>query len=203
MKKKYFIIGLLVVFVSISSVFFYLNKQTTDIEYPGITYKGIDEDMISTIPDSNVEYLKNELILQLKNYEENYVDNLIKEYKGEIVGEIEATGTYQILFNQVEDFDKLNNIKLKLEKDENVDSIKFNKIYKVSEQGYYPNDEKWLDKWDDKNDLQTWGLRAIKAPEAWEYLKNRSVHKEETIEIGIFEETGVDYLHEDLKDNFI
>lgn len=210
------IIALLIVLLIVMGIIFgekeYQNNDiqkkvdNNEIKYSEeIYFKPTIRSKVSHIPDKSIEYVENELIIDVMSevsYEE--VKNLMENYNAYIVGYIGVTNTYQIELQNELTYDELLVVKEKLEKENYIDGVYLNKIYPVNNfEGYYPNDSEWIKEWTGTVRGKNWALEFMNIPEAWHYMKNVTEHTPQEAKVGIFEVSGIDYKHEDLQDNFI
>lgn len=149
-----------------------------------------EEDIVSY---NDINYVDGELILHaVYGTERNAVINLVENYNGEIVGEIAATYTYQVRFDGKYEYDDLNKLLNELEKNEIISWVSLDTVFET-ESDYYPeSDSKWSDEWDDgyASGLN-WGVEAIYAPKAWEYIDEMDY-----VNVGVYD--CCFYEHEDL-----
>lgn len=216
--KKYFIVMGIMMFVFFfllicNSVFGLINKDTVYLSSTDIYYKETQTELVEKIPNSQMRYVKNQLIIIAdSDVEKSSVKKIVNEYNGKIVGFLKESGTYQIEFSDNISYEKLNIIKDALEEKSEISSTHLNMIIDLEscDKGYYPNDEQWYNQWitegsDWKDEWRlsiegsNWGLEVIQAPYAWQYLRTKSV---KDVTIGIFEVSGVNEWHEDLKGVF-
>jgi len=222
-RKKIYKRGILVItgivsvilLIMMSVVFFWMKNQSEDIQKEvgnvqikyseDLYYKPVNRSKVSHIPNKSIEYVENELIIDVMfdvSYEE--VENLCKSYNAYIVGYIKVTNTFQIELQGNLIYDDLLVIKEKLEKENFIDKVYLNKIYPIDNfEGYYPNDAEWENEWLGTVDGKTWALEFMDAPEAWHYMRNVAEHTPQEVKIGVFEVEGIDSEHEDLRNNFI
>ena len=212
-RKLYAIIGMMIGLLLLTGIVF-LGKRTQNensrqeaqIRYSEeFYYQPVMESKVSHIPNKSMEYVKNELIMDVKfDADFSEVEKLIENYNGSIVGYIGVTNTYQIELQDNLRYDDLIALKEKLEKEDVIGGIYLNKIYPADcLEGFYPNDAEWEKEWSDTADGKNWALEFIGAPEAWNYMKNEAGHTPKEIKVGIFELGDIDYEHEDLRDQLI
>lgn len=204
MVKKRTIILILLLFSIILTVlcFFVLreNKSHEIVKIDGnLYYKKLDTDAIAYHKDIG-KYVSNELILYTDNVEKQIIEELAAEEGGHIVGYIDITNTYQIEFDSSMEYSSLMSKKQKMEKTEHVKHVAYNYVVPINDNSqFYPNDKEWKNEWEDMEG-GNWGLKAIKVPEAWDYINN-SYKDLKQIELGVLEVGPLDAEHEDLKDN--
>ena len=162
----------------------------------------IDDNLYSTAtnkshikvnPNSKSKYIDNELILFASdNSNKSDILSLIKNYNGKIVGR--AYDAYQIRFSKSYTYDELENIKNIFEQSPLVDECFINSpALEVTTDAYYPKKEnnRWNNDWDSIPKGSNWGIEAIKAPEAWEYIDLM-----QSVNVGVYD-AGFDSHHKD------
>lgn len=162
----------------------------------------IDDDLYTTATDKShiqinskteQEYIDNELILFASDTStKNDILSLVKSYNGKIVGC--AYGTYQIRFSKSYTYYELEDIKNLFEKSHVVRKCFINSpAPEVEGTAYYPKNEnnRWNNDWDSIPSGVNWGVEAIKAPGAWEYMDYM-----QKVNVGVFDK-GFDIDHED------
>ncbi len=157
------------------------NKEDSYISVP-------NEKNIEIESDSGIMYINNEILIHAKQgTERSDVVALVEKYNGEIVGEIPTTDTYQVRLLQI--FDKYNDItelQTKLKSEAIVNRTSPNLVFGEAS-NYFPTEgTDW-----NTNLKYHWGAKAIKAPNAWEYLDYM-----EPVNIGIYDSSF--YRNEDL-----
>lgn len=221
-KRTKYLLLILCLFIVICSavviiVFHFLAKPSgnsndkfvpsTDADYY------VDDNMYTSVPDEShiildedVGYgqlFDNELIIYAEdNTSKAQLNELIASDGGSIVGEMQTIEYYHIRFNRNYSYSDLKNIKEKYEKERYVESVSYNRVVPVPKpDSYYPiadnKNNRWNDDWDSIPEGTNWGIEAIKAPEAWEYIDLM-----QKVEVGIFD-LGFDVTHEDLKENIV
>ncbi len=154
-----------------------------------------DESHIKTDFETKIEYIDNELLLfASSNANEDDILSLIKSYGGTIVGHSNISNSYQIYLNKSYSYNELRNIKKVFEESPFIDSCHLNYPQKLIE-CYYPvtKIDRWNKDWDTIPSGANWGIEAINAPEAWEYMDSM-----QNVNIGVFD-SGFDINHDDLK----
>ncbi len=154
-----------------------------------------DEENIDT-DESGIQYYNNELRLYVKeNTEQNKVETLAKELSANIVGKNTYLNTYLLRFNKTYTYTELNEIISDITKEEFIDDATHNLAYIFEANAYTPTskEDRWSNNWDTTPSGPNWGMEAINAPEAWEYI---DLMKE--VNVGVFD-TGFDTDHEDLR----
>lgn len=157
-----------------------------------------DESHIQINPETGQKYIDNELILFASDTStKNDILSLIKNYNGKIVGC--AYDTYQIRFSKSYTYDELENIKNYFEQLPLVDSCFINRPAPKTDISYYPEQEnnRWNNDWNSIPSGANWGIEAINAPEAWEYIDLMT-----EVNIGVYD-VGFDKTHEDLSTNIV
>lgn len=154
--------------------------------------EGHQSDLTQTIldPDTNVEYLTNELmIIVKKGTSEVTITQLAQSVNGEVVQVIPEINTYTIrLLSPIGSIAELNSLIQQLEQEEPVKSAHFNSISETNanEVRNEPNDEFF--------EFQE-ALNIVRAPEAW----NLAIGK---TKIAIVD-SGADFSHPDLSTKLI
>lgn len=210
MKKKLWFIGSIVLFfiIILTIVSFWgleRDGSTEEIRIDdNLYYKKLDTDKIIYNKDIG-RIVSNELIFQIDDNEKEIIEKLIEEENGKIVGYIDATNTYQIEFAHNIKPEDLMLKKQEFEKNKSVKHVAYNYVCSTESQiSYqplaYPNDKEWKNKWGDDMTEGNWGLKAIKVPEAWNFISNAYKNLEE-INMGVLEVGPLYTEHEDLKEN--
>ena len=162
----------------------------------GLTYKEIgyvseplEDAMVEIAPGEKL--VTNELILVFQeNASRSEIEQLVSSYEGRIVGENELIGDYQVRFSGTGK-DYIFDLMEKFRREPLVEEVFLNSSYQV-ESSLYPNDTLY-DKWNEsKPDGNNWGLEAINAPGAWEYVKQL-----QTVRVGVID-SFIQYDHPDL-----
>ncbi len=207
--KKYWWIGIALIFTVITlAVSGVLLKQKGEEENKAndvvkidesLYYKSLDDEQI-IFDKENGQRVSNELIIYADDTDRETIETYVNEEKGEIVGYIEITNTYQIEFDTSITVEELRAKKNNLEKNNHIELVSYNHVLQASSySAFYPNDERWKYSWDDM-ESGNWGLKAINVPEAWDYIKTQEENLRE-IQMGIFEVDPLNSEHEDLKAN--
>lgn len=174
----------------------YVNDVKRDIPETNIsdfTLHQSSEANIVTDMEEGVTYVNNELLVTLNSSDDKVkLEEYIAQYGGSIVGEIVELYDYQILFNYEYSIEELNSILHGLEDQPWVNSVSPNYCIKLDTQ-YIPNDSKWVNKWGEVPEGTNWGVEAIDAQGAWEYIDSIS----STVNVGIIDNM-FDVHHEDL-----
>ena len=136
--------------------------------------------------------VSNELLVSFKSdATETEIQELIKSYGGEIVGELYLLNQYQIRFTG-SGKDYIVGLKEKLAVEGIVESIAYNMAEDVSVD-MIPNDSEY-DEWDEQSPSgKNWGLECIEAPAAWEYQADMT-----KVKLGVVD-SALQYDHEDLQ----
>lgn len=208
-KKRWFIGGILLFFViTIMTACFWVLEKNKSIEEikidDNLYYKKLDTDKIIYNKDFG-RVVSNELIIQTDDTEKEIMEELVEKENGKIVGYIDLTNTYQIEFANDIKPDDLMMKKQEFERNESVKYVAYNYVFSAENQiSYqslaYPNDKEWKDKWGSDMTEGNWGLKAIKVPEAWNFMNNAYRNLEE-INMGVLELGPLYVEHEDLKEN--
>ena len=154
-----------------------------------------DEENIE-IDESGIQYYNNELRLYVKeNTEQNKVETLAKELNANIVGKNTYLNTYLLRINKTYTYSELNEIISNITKEDFIDDATHNLTYSFEANAYTPTSkaDRWSDNWDTTPSGPNWGMEAINAPEAWEYIDLMK-----KVNVGVFD-TGFYTEHEDLR----
>ncbi len=165
----------------IGQIYFKDIQSEDDIEYDG----------------NGIYYVRNQVLLTAKdNVSFDDIESLAETLNAEIVGYIELTNDYQIEFNSKMTTKELYQLIEELGADQLVEYTSLNTVIEIGED-YMPSDYDW---WDGKNPENIdWGIKAIKADEAWEYFdeskeENRAKN---SVKIGLID-TSFNESHNDL-----
>ncbi|MBE3084603.1 MAG: S8 family serine peptidase [Bacteroidetes bacterium] len=152
-----------------------------------------DESSYVTIEDG-IELISNELLIIVKDgVSKSEVSSLVKQYDGEIVGQLYIMNQYQVRFSGYGE-SYINNIKEQLEQSDIVDSVSYNISFDIGIDAT-PNDTKY-DSWDESDPSgNNWGLECIDALSAWDYDDQMS-----TVKVGVID-SSLQYSHKDLQIN--
>ena len=140
-----------------------------------------------------IKYVNKELIIHMaEGTERDDVVSLVENYGGKIVGEIAITGTYQIRFDKEYTFQELNEVITDIESNDIVLWGSLDTIFECDSDYYPKSDSEWSDEWDDMcADGLNWGVEAIYAPEAWEFMDEMT-----SVNVGVYD--CCFYQHEDI-----
>lgn len=148
---------------------------------------------------SGIVYIDNEVLITFqKNTERKTVDSVVESVNGKIIGIISPTDTYQIQLESQSSFNKLEEVIDGIEEHDSVNFAGPNIIIVNETAAYYPkSDTEWTDEWPNKGDIEipsghNWGVEAIKAPYAWDY-----VDEMQDVNVGVYDNIFLE--HEDLK----
>ena len=177
---KWFQIAIWVIVIAIIAAMFllgYSGGPITDVNYSDglyysdeLYYSETDEAHIAFDPSNGLQFADNELIIHANDWvSRQQMENLVSADNGAIVGYLQPTNTYQIRFNRQYTYNELTVMEENLSHSGFVRCSSLNLIIDLSPSAHYPTDEKVNGKWN-KNDDKTWGLEAIKAPAAWDYI---------------------------------
>ena len=175
-------------------------------EFGKLYFNPVDEEHIVADEDDEVKYIDNEILVVVKDgISEEEVSELAEKYDAEIVGEIEATGDYQLKLKKACSEAELDSIIDKLRSEDIIDSASLNYVGEYSEDkkveerdGFYYG-EKWQDDLQNFNNCKgkSWGIEAIETLAAWDLLKKHS-KTVKPVKIGVIDQ-GFDTSHDDLK----
>lgn len=154
------------------------------------------------IADDGIQYAVNQLnIVGNDGCTFEQIAALGEEYGFEIVGYIEFTNDYQIKFVNEKTYEELGELCDAFETLDYILEANYNMVSTITNNsaedeislvdGYLPNDEKWVDYWSEYYVLGNWGVKAINAPQAWEYQEYMS-----PVKIGVYDNMFMP--HEDL-----
>ena len=123
------------------------------------------------------------------------VEKLAKKYDAQIAGASDLD-IYQLMFDKAMNMDDLSNLALEIEKEDCVELCDMD--FLISTDDSYMPDDVWCD--DDINDgefdsnpeITQWAIKAINAPDAWDYLDMMS-----KVNVAVVE-GNIDKDHEDL-----
>ena len=160
----------------------------------------INDGFFISIPDVNriaedsatgLMFIDNELIIHaVPGTSKTRIEGLLDSNGAKIVGEISATGSYQIRFPHSDTYLGLQRKLRVLEESSLVSWGSLNLAFEAGVDNYYPEDPKWKNLWEKPGGLN-WGVKAINAPGAWEY-KNLM----KPVKVGVIDCCFID--HEDL-----
>lgn len=122
--------------------------------------------------ETGTGYIDNEILIYTKDgVSRDNVENLAQKYNAEIVGQIKTINYYQLKFNTSYSLLKLKEICNKLEQESIVEHSTINYTYKISSSGINYGEQWKQENWSETNiSGSNWGLEAIKAISAWEYM---------------------------------
>lgn len=166
----------------------------------GLSYSSPDRDHIRSGASSVIEYVDNEVVVYVEEgVSKGDVIDLVEKHAGgsaRIVGEAEVARCFQVRFDGARNLAEIEAICEDLAK--SVGVIGAVPQYCASLSGTSPTgDPVWTAETPEGRSSMTWGIDAIRAPEAWELVKvDRSSH------IGLID-TQFYADHEDLDDAFV
>jgi hypothetical protein len=171
-----------------------------------VTYDDIGEIYCNSIDINHIagdegviNYMDNEiLVFAQPSATKEEMAMLAKKYNAEIVGFIEKTGDYQLQLADIHTKDDLQSIVNEIETESKIESACLNYVYEISEDtiNYGKQWEKDLKNYTDCKG-KSWGIEAIRAPEAWKLLEENSEKLNKNLRIGLID-GGFDFTHEDL-----
>ena len=198
------IITIIIIVLVVGVGFFFYIRHGLQIDKKDVSddiyYQELNPEKIIYSEDIG-RIVSDELIIETSETDEKNFRDLCGEEGGRIVGYIAVTDTYQVEFPDLQNTDELEQKKLRLEQNDVVEHVSYNYVIpSASMSGFYPNDKKWKRQWDDDMKDGNWGMKAIHAPEAWKFIKDKN-QELKTVEIGLFEAGDLYSQHEDLKNN--
>lgn len=142
--------------------------------------------------ESGIPFIDNEVLITFtKETNEFSAKETIQKYNGKILGVIATTNTYQVQINVCENYSQLTSVITKIEQENTVEFASPDLLI-ICEPDYYPHsDVHWANEWDTIPAGGNWGIEAIKAPAAWDYLQEM-----QDVNIGVMD--GQFLNHEDL-----
>lgn len=167
------------------------------IDIGEIYFKDITDNSEVANDGNGIDYVKNQFLLTAcDGISFDVVEDLAETYNGEIVGYIELTNDYQIEITQDVNSDYLYEVIDEVTALDYVEYASLNIAFEEEEE-YIPNDSKWAsEEWSETNPAgSNWGVEAIHAPSAWDYLNDMR-----KVKIGIYD-SEFNLEHEDL--NFV
>lgn len=178
-------------------------NDSENIDYGKLYYAPLDKEHVAG--DDYMKYVDNEILIVVKEgVPEEEVSRLAEKYNGEIVGEIEVSGDYQIRISDAKTESELEDIVKLIEAEDITVSASLNYVAEVSgmsrteeRDGFYFGKE-WEDDLQEFNDCcgKSWGFEAINTVGAWDELND---HKDivTPVRVGLID-GGFDVNHEDL-----
>lgn len=165
----------------------------------------VDDDLYTTNPDKNhkvidkdtgVQFINNELLIYVKDSttQEN-IEELCKQFNANIVGKNKTLSSYKLRFKDSYAYSELNQIMNKIQQEEMINESSLNLVIHYDTNEYHPTskEDRWTNDWDSIPSGANWGVEAIKAPQAWEYMDLM-----QEVNVGVYDQ-GFDTNHEDLK----
>lgn len=170
-----------------------VSKMDVLSENDTMYYRPVEDSHISE-NENGLEYADNELILTAEPWvTKEEVARMIAEHSdGKIVGYIAATNTYQIGFPVSYDWTSLRKLEEEYRLFDEIKETSINVIFDAEPLAAYPNDTKWEKEWNNPPSGKNWGMEAICAPEAWQYIDRMN-----PVNVGVFD--NILYEHEDLE----
>lgn len=179
-KKKIIIIAvtLVIAVAAIVAVCKLNNRNSDNIDDIGKVYFHETLPEHIALDDNRLMYADNEILVVVKtDTKEKDVKKLAEKYNAEIVGCIEATGDYQWLLDDVYSKAELESLTAEIQNEDMIESACLNYVFEVSEE---ESSVQYGQEWDDIEwssvtvGGKNWGLEAIHAMEAWEYMDRMS-----------------------------
>lgn len=167
------------------------------IDIGEIYFKDITDNSEVANDGNGIDYVKNQFLLTAcDGVSFDVVEDLAETYNGEIVGYIELTNDYQIEITQDVNSDYLYEVIDEVTALDYVEYASLNTAFEV-DGDFTPNDSQWAsEEWSETNPAGlNWGVEAINAPSAWDYLNDMR-----KVKLGLID-CGFDLNHEDL--NFV
>ncbi len=188
-----------------------LNKKN-EIDYENVGEIYYKETPAEHIAETNfgIMYADNELLVVAKDgVKKSKIEKLAKKYDASVVGFIEATGDYQWELNKTYTKEELESLITRISEETKIESTSLNYLFEVNKTSFFDADNNgslseivYGNKWEGDlkksadNKGKSWGVEAIKAPEAWEIL-DENKDKINPVRVGIID-NGFDETHEDL-----
>lgn len=166
----------------------------------GLSYSQPMLEHVRIDSDTGTAYVDNEIVVfGSKNTDENDIVAAVKNSTGKepnIVGKAETINCYQLRFDNAMDLDDINDCMSSMREEGVIDEA-FPQYVLNLETTEKTNDPAWSDSPEEGKPGKTWGLEAIRVPEAWELVEANS-----NTRIGIIDsQFYID--HEDIDDVFI
>lgn len=170
-----------------------VDRTIPETNTEGFSYYKSSAQNIVKDDETEAIFVNNEILVILVS--ENYKTQL-QEYLdtigGSIVGELPEVAEYQILLEESHSYSELKQMMDDIQKYEWISSVSLNYAAPI-DTSYIPNDKKWKNKWEDVADGTNWGMEAIDAPAAWDYLDQLG-----EVRIGVCDDM-FEVQHEDLQ----
>ncbi len=179
--------------------------ESEEIDVGEIYFHEVDEEHISST-ESGLMYADNEILITAAGgTTKSQMEELAEQYGAEIVGYIEQTGDYQLLFPDTSyTKDELDELRAELEKEEIIEGSSVNGIALISydevvvkalDDLYYGSE--WEDDLQDHEDGEgkSWGIEVINTISAWDELSRNEYTN--PVKVGLID-NGFDTDHEDL-----
>lgn len=198
-NMKKIIIGLTAILVTVIGIIFIFRNQIKENNIGECYFQETEKEHI-VLDNSGIKYANNEILVVAKdNVKKKQIKNLAKKYNAEIVGYIEQTGDYQWKINSSYTLTELEEIIIKIEQENIIETAEINYISEISisdlpvQYGKEWSNEVWDEK---KHSGKNWGLEAIHCISAWNLLEENK-DKINPIRLGLID-SGFDTNHEDL-----
>jgi len=150
------------------------------------------------IEDDGIKYAKNQLNLvgTLDSQYDQFVE-LGEMYGYDIVGYIDFTKDYQIKFKEDKTYEQMNEFVSILQQYNFIEEVNLNLVMSMDEDYYPTKDTEWPasatnNVWSSTPGGSNWGVEAINAPKAWDYVSDMY-----SVKIGLIDNM-FDTSHEDL-----
>lgn len=163
-----------------------------------------DDDLYTTDPDEShiifdentgIRFIDNEICIEVKDgITQDAVESLCKKYNASIVSKISTLNSYKLRFTTTYSYEEINSLIEIIEAEDIIDKAYINYAVNNTVDSYYPisSEDRWTNDWNEVPVGANWGIEAIKAPEAWEYIDLMS-----EVNVGVYDE-GFDINHDDL-----
>ena len=199
MKKVFIILAIMLILSVLGGLLYFLffskKEQPTTASVEGVllVYQTKSENII-TDTETETRFVNNELLLTVnEDVTQEDVESFLAVQGGEIVGYDTFLRKYQILLKSEYTLAELEAIRTELAESDLFENVRVNLVFSV-EADYAPNDSEWKNEWN-KADGKAWGAIAIRAPEMWEFYREKDYP---TINVGVIDNQFYTE-HEDLK----
>lgn len=166
-------------------------EGTPDTDLGEIVHYPSSEEHVVQDADTGILYFDNEILVAINSEEDRPQLEAFLADKGTIVGEIPMVAQYQILLDTSMGYQEIETLAAELETMDWVVYASPNYALEQPDISYIPNDEEWKDEWETAPGGSNWGLEAIDAPGAWEYLDQM-----QAVNVGVFDDMF--FINEDL-----
>lgn len=158
-----------------------INDELAQTDTSGLTHFESSQKDVDT--ENGISYLNNEILITLKSSDNKPdLDSYLSSVGGKIVGEISAISDYQVQLDHNRSYQELKSIVDDLESKPWVNNASLNYAFKMELNNYYPNDTEWFNEWKDEPGGINWGMEAIDAPGAWDYMDELT-----NVNVGVFD----------------